>query len=87
MMREKKGYLQQICAYLGEEDKDWRAKVGRFFPVNFGIMGKAHETAQIWRTKFYPSEEELRSDLAKDMARTGDKGDINKRPVSLGDAS
>ena len=82
MVREKKGYLQQACAYLGIKDKDWRTKVGRIFPVNVGIIGAAYETSKIFRTKFYSSEKALKEDLAKDMAQTGDKGDIEKRALS-----
>lgn len=71
MVREGKGYLQQICAYLPNEP-DGRKNVGRVFAVNTGIMGAAFEAKKIFRTKKFSSEKELTKKLREDMIKTGD---------------
>lgn len=82
MSREGNGYLQQICAYLGGDKADWRGKVGRTFPVNEGIMGAAYGNGRIWRTKSYPSLDELRADLGYSMPSAGDDRAPEVVPIS-----
>jgi hypothetical protein len=66
MSREGHGYLQQVCAYLGEGGGDWRGKVGRFFAVDTGIIGAAYGNGRVWRTKRFRDIDELNDALAKD---------------------
>jgi hypothetical protein len=72
MSREGNGYLQQVCAYLGGKEPEWRGQVGRLFAVTFGIMGAAYDAQKIYRTKKYQSLEELHRNLQKSMQKTGD---------------
>ena len=82
MSREGNGYLQQVCAYLGGAKPEWRGKVGRLFPVTEGIIGATYDTQKIYRTKYYPSIEELRSDLQKSMRLTGDDRELTSVRLS-----
>src|SRR5262249_21125172 len=70
------GYLQQVCAYLGQDEPEWKGQVGRILPVDIGIIGAAFKNHLIWRTKHYPCFHELRPDLQKDI---GDQ----KRPEDV----
>lgn len=70
MSRDGEGYLQQICTYLGPEQYS-QETAGRMFTVDTGIMGHAFCTSKIQRTKFYPTEDLLRTDLKQDMIDTG----------------
>jgi hypothetical protein len=72
MSREGEGYLQQVCAYLYEDGAKWRRRVGRLFPVNEGIIGAAFGDHRIWRTRSYPSRDELLAALRRDMPASGD---------------
>lgn len=76
MVREGKGYLQQVCLYLPPE-KDGRKNAGRVFPTNMGVMGAAFESKKIFRTKKFSSEKELIQTLKEDMAKTGDDRSID----------
>lgn len=82
MTREKKGYLQQVCGYLGFKEKDWQQRAGRLFPVTFGIMGHAFGKRKICRTKPYPNEKQLKQDLESDMAKTGDTREVEDVALS-----
>jgi len=73
MSRLGEGYLQQVCAYLPEPGNDWRGKVGRTFPVDDGIMGAAYGSRQVWRTRSFAREPELRELLAKDTIGVGNR--------------
>jgi hypothetical protein len=73
MSRDGDGYLQQVCAYLGQEEPDWRGKVGRTFPVDIGIIGAAFKNGLIWRTKSYTSFDKMRPDLLRAMRDTSDE--------------
>src|SRR5690348_8755724 len=59
MSREGKGYLQQLCNYVGPEARETRSGVGRMFPANYGIMGLAYERRTISRTKNFATQEAL----------------------------
>lgn len=82
MSREGYGYLQQVCAYLRDNELDWRGKVGRLFPVTEGIIGAAFKDGLIWRTKSYPDLQTLRRDLRISMLKTGDDRDPESVEVS-----
>jgi len=83
MSRAGQGYLQQVCAYLGPSDPNWRTKVGRAFPVTQGIIGAAFKDACIWRTKSYQDISLLHADLANDAARNNETLDLSKAPISF----
>lgn len=77
MSRHGSGYLQQVTAYLGDTPYE-PAKAGRVFPVTEGIMGRAFKDRKVLRTGWRDTEASLLSDLARDMAATGDTRDIEK---------
>jgi hypothetical protein len=69
--REGQQYLQQVCRYVGTDNKSVSPGTGRLFPVTFGIMGAAFEKGQIMRTKRHEVEEELVKALpAREKARS-----------------
>lgn len=82
MSRAGQGYLQQVCAYVGPSDADWRNKVGRAFPVTHGIIGAAFRDGCIWRTKAYPDLAALKADLLTDAAANGENIDISRIATS-----
>ncbi len=71
MSREGQRYYQQICKYLGPESAGSKFDTGRMFPVNFGIMGQAFEDTTVLRTRSYPDQQTLLSDLRADFITTG----------------
>src|SRR6266516_3264940 len=79
MVREGRGYLQQMCFYLGGAIGPER-HVGRIFHVTEGIMGKAFATRHILRTKHYDVIEDMVRDLELDMKETGE----TRRPTDVG---
>jgi hypothetical protein len=81
--REGQLYLQQVCGYVRSEGIEWRGKVGRTFPVSEGIMGAAFKTRRIWRTKEFPTIEQLRASLAIDIKSTKDGRDPATVEVSF----
>jgi hypothetical protein len=83
MSRAGQGYLQQLCAYLGPNDPNWRTKVGRAFPVTQGIIGAAFKHACIWRTKLYQDLPSLRAALSADAARNNETINVSTSPVSF----
>jgi len=82
MAREGIGYLQQLCTYFGSIEFSQENSVGRIFPVNTGIMGKAFSTKKVLRTRFYSSREQACLDLAADLRDNGDKRPISQVPIS-----
>jgi len=79
MNREGQGYLQQVSGYFPiSHPADWRKTAGRVFPVSTGIIGKTHETQNIWRTRHFATEEELLDNLKKSMAETNDGRELAK---------
>jgi hypothetical protein len=83
MSRVDQGYLQQVCAYVGSHDPDWRNRIGRVFPVTQGIMGAAFKENKIWRTKAYPDLPSLMSDLEKDAHDNGEPFDPIRAATSF----
>jgi hypothetical protein len=81
--REGQLYLQQVCGYVKSEGLEWRGKVGRTFPVSEGIMGAAFKARRIWRTKMFPTIEQLRGCLAADIKNTKDGRDPATVEVSF----
>ena len=81
--REDQLYLQQVCGYVRREGLEWRGKVGRTFKVTEGIMGPAFKTRRVWRTKRFPTIEELRTSLAADIEATKDDKDPATVEVSF----
>jgi hypothetical protein len=81
--REGQLYLQQLCGYLKNDGLEWRGKVGRTFKVSEGIMGAAFKTRRIWRTKMFPTIEQLRERLADDIKNTKDHSDPATVEVSF----
>jgi hypothetical protein len=81
--REDQLYLQQVCGYVRREGLEWRGKVGRTFKVTEGIMGAAFKTRRVWRTKRFPTIEELRASLAADIEATKDDKDPATVEVSF----
>jgi hypothetical protein len=81
MSREGEGYLQQMCAYLGDGPYS-QQPVGRMFSVDTGIMGRAFGTAKVQRTRYYPTEEQARDDLREDLIETKDDRNPNEVPIS-----
>jgi hypothetical protein len=77
MSRERKQYLQQMCAYLRGDEVDSTGKVGRIFHVNTGIIGAAFREKRIWRTKRYKKESTFLKDLRNDDETTGGEGDLS----------
>jgi hypothetical protein len=81
MAREGRGYLQQICTYLGSE-KNQQRHAGRIFPVTTGIMGRAFGTKKIQRTRHYDTLKALRADLKLDLLDAGRTDSVEDVPVS-----
>jgi hypothetical protein len=81
MVREQKGYLQQMCTYLGSGSPD-QSRVGRMFPVTEGIIGAAYKKAKILRTKEYSTLDELHGDLRRDLVDTKDNRTIDQVAIS-----
>jgi hypothetical protein len=76
--RQKKGYLQQVCAYLNDKGADGRG-VGRIFPVDEGVIGAAFGNQRIWRTKAYNNDADFENDLRQSMPASGD----NRTPADV----
>lgn len=66
MDREGYGYIQQICTYFGSAPFD-QSTVGRMWPVDTGIMGRAMLQSKIQRTKRYPDAGALEAELRMDL--------------------
>jgi len=81
MSREGDGYIQQICTYLGSLPYD-QTPVGRIFPVDTGIMGRAFDRKLIQRTRRYGDINLLRADLEKDLHDIGNATPVAEMPVS-----
>jgi hypothetical protein len=76
MSREGHGYLQQLCGYVDDQGLEWKGKVGRTFPLNEGIIGAAYGDGHIWRTKSFPSRDELMAKLRKELKGKADPEDF-----------
>jgi hypothetical protein len=81
--REGQIYLQQMCGYLKKGILDWEGKVGRTFPVSFGIMGAAFKDRHVWRTKKFSSLDTFKALLAKDIEETMSGDDADKVAASF----
>ena len=66
-------YLQQVCGYANAQGVGPQRDAGRVFSVDTGILGASYSTANIWRTKFYPSDDALIGALTSDMKSTNDE--------------
>lgn len=80
MSRERRGYLQQVCAYLKKDGGDWRGRVGRTFPVDYGIIGASYGSRSIWRTKGFKSEAQFNDALKADNI---DPGTVRKAWLAM----
>jgi hypothetical protein len=76
MYRGIEVYLQQICDYVGSGS----GGAGRIFPVTTGIIGAAFESATVFHTRSFESEDEARQTLINDMKQTKD----TKLPAQVG---
>ena len=83
MAREQHRYIQQICEYLGNGIDRSTATAGRLFPQATGLMGKAIEEKNVFRTKQYTSRDALDQDLKQDLVDTGSKKTIESTAVSF----
>jgi hypothetical protein len=75
MAREGRGYIQQICTYFGSSSFD-QTTVGRMWPVDTGVMGRALLRSKIQRTRRYPDVTTLEADLRSDLADNGENKTI-----------
>ena len=83
MNREGQQYLQQLCRYLGPESSSGKLDTGRLLPVNYGIVGQALKDLTVLRTRHYPTQEALLTDLRKDFETIGrDVGKLQDEPLS-----
>jgi hypothetical protein len=82
MSRAGQGYLQQVCAYLGPKDPNWRSKIGRAFPVTQGIMGAAFRDGCVWRTRRYQDIKLLHTELLQDAAANAEHIDLSSIAIS-----
>lgn len=71
MSRAGHAYLQQVCGYF-PSSRFKESDVGRIFDVDTGIMGKAFQTTQTWRTKHFPNSSKYEENLAAAMKRASD---------------
>src|SRR5690242_731958 len=83
MDREGDGYLLQACVYVGSSSDSFKQdRVGRMFTVDTGIMGIAFDTRKVYRTRRYPTLEDLKKDLSQDLIDVKSSLKLEQVPVS-----